>query len=372
MEVNGRAPELRAALLEGVPPLFSAATNGDAHGATVAIRRLLVRLRQFDPALADQLKQRIPHAADASVRSATPVSAAPRDSDSNLGLLKRITVDGAARPIVRPETGRSLDALIAEHRHAETLASSGLTPRSTALLVGPPGVGKTMACAWLAAELGLPLYQVELSGLISSYLGKTGQNLREVFDFARSNSVVVLLDEFDAVAKRRDDPADLGEVRRMVSVLLKEIEEWPGPSVLVAATNFESSLDAAVVRRFQLIVPMSVPGMTETADILLMHLSGLRPSSQVLKLAAELLAGYSGSDIRNVAVEVRRAVALQTGTTADEAMLTVLAGRASSTIARKKFARVAHVTLRASMSRLALLLGVSKATIHSYVQKEAK
>ena len=112
---------------------------------------------------------------------------------------------------------------------------------------------------------------MEIPALISSYLGRTGQNLREVFDFARANQVVVLLDEFDAVAKRRDDQADLGELRRVVSVLLKEIEEWPGPSVLVAATNGPELVDPAIFRRFQLVMRVEPPGEQEAGTILRMH-----------------------------------------------------------------------------------------------------
>src|SRR5690606_672144 len=104
----------------------------------------------------------------------------------------------------------------------------------------------------LAASLAIPLLQLELPSVLSSYLGRTGQNLRSVLDFARSNRVVLLLDEFDAVAKKRDDPRDLGELNRIVSVLLKDLEDWSGPSIVVAATNHEALIDPAIFRRFSM------------------------------------------------------------------------------------------------------------------------
>jgi hypothetical protein len=363
--------DLESLFLEGIPSLYRAAHVGDAHAATIALRRIIGRLRQINPALADQIKSRTPAVLGESIRSAaTPISIAPRDSDSNLGLLRQISIERVLRPIMQPDINAAFDEFVREHRSVERLAEQGLTPRSTMLLVGPPGVGKTMASAWLASELGLPLFQVELPALISSYLGKTGQNLRGIFDFARSNSVVLLMDEFDAVAKRRDDPADLGEVRRVVSVLLKEIEEWPGPSVIVAATNFAKSLDRAVIRRFQTVLTIEPPGVSEATSMLSMHLAAVSLSADVLRLSGEVLAGASGSDIRNVAVETRRSLALADNVTSDEAVLRVLASRANTIAMRRKFTRIAHRHLRSSsLTRLSNLLGVSRTTVHSYLKE---
>src|SRR5690554_3423190 len=157
------AADLASVVLEGVPPLFGAASAADAHAATVALRRLLGRLRQVDPTLADQLKLRIAAPTSEPLRSAAATFIAPQDGDSSFALLQRVSTDDGLTPVLTPDTTRVLTEFLLEHQSRDALAQEGLEPRSTMLLVGPPGVGKTMASAWLAAELRLPLFQVDLS-----------------------------------------------------------------------------------------------------------------------------------------------------------------------------------------------------------------
>jgi AAA+ superfamily predicted ATPase len=380
------------AFLESVPLLFAAAQSGDVHGAMVTVRRLLERLRSFDPGLAEALKSRLPRTGPATATrraqssqvvdmphpgpssshsvGTSQVVPAPHDRDTSAGLLRTIDSSLSMRPVMHAHEIANLDAFLHEHRQAQRLARAGLMPRSTLFLVGPPGVGKTMTAAWIARELAYPLYEVEIPALISSYLGRTGQNLREIFDFARSTTAVILLDEFDAVAKRRDDTTDLGEMRRIVSVLLKEIEEWPGPSVIVAATNHPELIDPAALRRFQTVVRVSAPGKAEAEEILRLHLEPLLPSRATMKLAAHLLESHSGSDIRDVAQESRRAVALDDRVSIEDAMLRALASRARTTADRRRYARAARA-LQPDMSfaMLGKWLGVSKATIHNYLME---
>jgi SpoVK/Ycf46/Vps4 family AAA+-type ATPase len=365
---------LGGVILEGVPPLYAAAQVGDSHAAMVAVRRLLERLRVVDPETADRLKALLPAGRGTATtfrRAAVgDLAQPPRDRDTSAGLLRNVSTADAPKPVMTAEQVQVLEGLLREHRETERLAQAGLAPRSTLFLVGPPGVGKTMTAAWLARELGAPLFELEIPSLISSYLGRTGQNLREVFDFARANPAVVLLDEFDAVAKRRDDATDLGEMRRIVSVLLKEIEEWPGPSVLVAATNHPDLIDPAIFRRFQVVVRVENPGEPETAAILKLHLGPLDLSLQTLQLATKLLAGRSGSDIRDAALETRRTAALDAALTPDEAMLRSLASRARTVSERRRYVRVARVVNpRVSSARLAEMLGVSRTTAFNYLRE---
>ena len=95
---------------------------------------------------------------------------------------------------------------------------------------------------------------------MSSFLGRTGNNVRNVLDFAKGVSCVFLLDEFDAIAKRRDDAVEVGELKRLVTVLLQEIDQWPASGLLIAATNHYNLLDPAVWRRFELVVGFPMPG----------------------------------------------------------------------------------------------------------------
>ncbi|NJN36652.1 MAG: glutamate-5-semialdehyde dehydrogenase [Nitrospiraceae bacterium] len=111
----------------------------------------------------------------------------------------------------------ALDALVSERREEIVLREAGLEPVRSAIFTGPPGVGKTLAARWVARALGRPLLILDLSAVMSSYLGRTGSNLRHVLDYAKSIDCVLLLDELDAIAKRRDDRGEIGELKRQPS-----------------------------------------------------------------------------------------------------------------------------------------------------------
>ena len=117
-------------------------------------------------------------------------------------------------------------------------------------------MGKTMAAQWVATQLGLPLAVLDLSSVMSSLLGKTGINLRHAFDYAKQSECVLLLDELDAIGKRRGDDSDVGE--RLVTVLLQQVDDWPDGAGLILG-NHPELLDAAVWRRFDLAVPFPEP-----------------------------------------------------------------------------------------------------------------
>jgi SpoVK/Ycf46/Vps4 family AAA+-type ATPase len=160
-----------------------------------------------------------------------------------------------------------LHRLTTEWSSRPVLQEAGLTPVHTVLLQGPPGVGKTLAARWLAQQLGLPLATLNISATISSYLGKTGQNITQAIEYARTTPCVLFLDEFDALGKRRDDQQDVGELKRVVNVLLQAVDSWNGPSLLVAATNFESLLDPAILRRFELSIRFPAPARAQISQL---------------------------------------------------------------------------------------------------------
>lgn len=313
--------------------------------------------------------------ADASVRKVTPVlgSPPPVDKDNNTSLVRAIDCTDASKPVLPTDEMDSLTSLLAEQRSSEKLLLAGLAPRATILLTGAPGVGKTMLAKWIAAELGLPLYQAELSSTISSYLGQTGQNIKELIDFQHINRVVLLLDEFDAIAKRRDDESELGELKRIVNVLLKELEDWHGPSLIIGATDPPALLDPAVHRRFHMTLSLALPNESRSMQILSLHLKPESLSEDLLTFAGILLAGHSGSAIRDIALNVRRDVCLNQETV-ENALLLKLAANTKTIEQRKLFCQMAAKVLPPKQKKersghLAKLLNVSKSTVHAYTAK---
>ena len=195
---------------------------------------------------------------------------------------------------------RDFDELIQERAQASELARAGIPLTRTVLLSGPPGVGKTVGATWLASQLGLPLVTISLAAVTSSYLGSSGRNLRAVFEYAKSGPCVLFLDEFDALAKRRDDESDIGELKRLVNVILVELDRWTGESLIVAATNHAQLLDPAVDRRFDRTIDFDLPAASERLNLLvgLASQSGSAESlNDVLDLMCAATDGQSCSDI---------------------------------------------------------------------------
>ena len=225
------------------------------------------RFRARQPALADAIAAALAQFRSGLSHASSPL---PADPESAAFLLRAEpnAVTPPPAPVLAPEAAREVARFVRERRAAERLLAAGFEPPRSLLLHGLPGTGKTMLARWLAAELGLPLATLDLAASISSLLGRTGLNLRRIFDYGRRAPCVLFLDEFDAVAKRRDDPSDLGELKRAVNVLLKEMEQWPSSSVLIAATNHPDLLDPAVFRRFDAVLALPLPGLAERETLL--------------------------------------------------------------------------------------------------------
>lgn len=223
----------------------------------------------------------------------------PTDRDEGLALVRSERVENAPKPFMPPLLDDAVQQFVRERQRSQELVSEGFAPPSSILLIGPPGTGKTMLAKWLASELKLPLLVQDLATSVSSFLGKTGLNLRRSFDYARAKPCLLLLDEFDAIAKRRDDSTEVGELKRIVNVLLKELEEWPLGSVLVAATNHPELLDPAIERRFNVVLHLPLPGEPERLALLEKTCGRFvdRLSQKLLAATAHVLDGSSGSDI---------------------------------------------------------------------------
>ena len=244
---------------QDVVKVMQLAAAGNASGSGALLRRLARKYRETAPTFAAAIVKTLRESPLRSAETGLAIDR-PIDTDSKLALLREEDpVVLITEPILDASTTASLQQITDEHRNSERLFELGLAPTRTALFVGAPGVGKTLAARWIARELGLPLLVLDLSSVMSSFLGRTGANVRRVLDYARSTPAVLLLDELDAVAKRRDDATEIGELKRLVTVLLQEIDSWPEGSLLLAATNHADLLDPAVWRRFEVVVNFELP-----------------------------------------------------------------------------------------------------------------
>ncbi|HUE78470.1 MAG TPA: ATP-binding protein [Sphingomicrobium sp.] len=184
----------------------------------------------------------------------------PVDQESRWDLLRIENAPHVSQvPVLSDSLAEQIDQIVLERQRASDLLKLDLEPSRTILFVGPPGVGKTLTAYWIAERLRKPLFVLDLASVMSSYLGKTGNNLRAVLEYAKANDGVLLLDEFDSLAKRRNDQTEVGELKRLVTVILQEIDRWPADRLLIAATNHGELLDPAIWRRFDAVVEFPMP-----------------------------------------------------------------------------------------------------------------
>lgn len=157
---------------------------------------------------------------------------------------------------------QELRGVIAEWTHRGRLSERGISPRTKLLFHGPPGCGKSLTAHALGNELGIPVFLVRFDAIIGAYLGQTAIHLRQLFRFAETTQCVLLLDELDALGKKRGNPLDVGELDRIVIALLQELEHAKPMGIIVGTSNLPKHLDRALWRRFDLDVYFTAPTKT--------------------------------------------------------------------------------------------------------------
>jgi SpoVK/Ycf46/Vps4 family AAA+-type ATPase len=229
-------------------------------------------------------------------------------SDTYSAVTRVESVSAPERPVLRRSVSAALDAIIEERLQAEALRRHRLEPTRSLLLTGAPGVGKTMSARYLAGTLGVPLISIDLASVMSSYLGETGRNLRRALDVARGIPCVFLIDEIDALAKHRSDVAEMGELKRLVNVLLLELERWPSQSLLVGATNHPELLDRAIWRRFDRVITLGRPGRRARRQLLerTMESHGRVATERALSITVAATEGSSAAALRQLARDAVR------------------------------------------------------------------
>jgi SpoVK/Ycf46/Vps4 family AAA+-type ATPase len=291
---------------EDVVRLARLALLGKKNDVQVFLRRLArrYRLTELGEELGSLLRENSSHS---SPLRGAEVEAMPVDLDSRLQLARsEYPVALEAEAIWDDHVQSQLEQIVSERTREAELYKADLQPTKSALFVGPPGVGKTLAARWLAHKLDRPLITLDLSAVMSSFLGRTGNNVRNVIDYAKGVDCVFLLDEFDAIAKRRDDAIEIGELKRLVTVLLQEIDNWPSSGLLLAATNHADLLDPAVWRRFEAIIEFPMPTLDQVAEAIRLKLGPENGAANWSRPLSRALIGLSYAEIERDLLRARR------------------------------------------------------------------
>lgn len=288
--------------------------KGDVRSIQLRANKIASQAKKTDPELSAEISKKVgalnaTRLAKQNSQTLTPSSKiSPVDTDSRLNLLKEehpAPIDDF--PALTPEIAAALHQIILERENTDLLISEGLSPARTIIFEGPPGVGKTLTARWLANTLNLPLLTLDLATVMSSFLGKTGNNIKSVLDYASSFPCVLFLDEFDAIAKRRNDESEVGELKRLVNVLLQSLDQWPHTSILVAATNHSELLDPAAWRRFDANIKFDNPSRESISE----YIVHLWPHIQWPSFVPQWLEGMSFSEIKKIILSAKKANLLE-------------------------------------------------------------
>ena len=208
--------------------------------------------------------------------------------------------------VLTSENRQQIEQIIREFLNWDVLMSNGVYPTRRVLFYGPPGCGKTLTASAIASEIGLPLLYVRFDAIISSYLGETAGNIRKIFDFVNGDSYVMLFDEFDAIARSRNDQYEHGEIKRVVNTFLQQIDSFKGRSLIIAATNFEQSLDYAIWRRFDNTLRFDLPDNDEKIRLFNLKLKQKKGSENIIVEFLPHMEHFSHSDVEQAAVTVMK------------------------------------------------------------------
>jgi SpoVK/Ycf46/Vps4 family AAA+-type ATPase len=301
------------------------AANGSQEDVRLYLAKLVRKYRANRPEFANRLDQALKATQTRSSgpsilrRNTAPMgsdASVPMDADSRLSLIRVFDdLAGLEAPILPKHLLEQIQNITQERLERERLASHGIRPTRSAILVGPPGVGKTLSARWIAFQVGKPLWVLDLTAVMSSLLGKTGSNLRAVFDHAKANEAVLLLDEIDAIAKRRSDESDVGELKRLVTAILQEVDAWPDSGLLLAATNHPELIDPALWRRFDAILSFEVADTVGIESAIQRFLGrDLEAFRPWISMLASSLQGSSLSDVERTITTLRRRLLLNRAT----------------------------------------------------------
>jgi len=234
--------------------------------------------------------------------------AIPVDKETSTPILEVILQDeeNCEMPVFNSAIQQAVKTIINEWKNFDKLIELDANPSRSCLIFGDPGTGKTMLAKWIAKSVGLPVVLAKLDGIISSFLGTSSRNIANLFRFANKYKCILLLDEFDALAKLRDDPQEIGEVKRIVNTLLQNLDIRSQNGFTIGITNHEKLLDPAVWRRFDAQIMLPHPSSSVRMEMLEKFIQPLDYSESELKFINWCMNDATGADIKKLTDWMKR------------------------------------------------------------------
>lgn len=307
----------RAAIADASPALRkqierlrdALAKDGDTKqsGALTSILTTADRSRELSPSRIERSKAQF---LGETLTRNTPV---PVDRETAAALAEVIFPSDiqSTAPLFNQTVSEAIGTIIEEWANFEALSEIDIRPSKTCLIFGAPGTGKTRLALWIAQQLDLPVVLVKLDGLVSSFLGTTARNIGNLFTFANRYRCILLLDEFDAIAKVRDDPQEVGEIKRVVNALLQNFDVRRDIGFTIGITNHPKLLDSAVWRRFEVQLEIPKPDFRMRQAIAAHFMPPVEAPDIHLRLISWFTEGATGAEVESLVRTYKKATTVR-------------------------------------------------------------
>lgn len=281
-----------------IPELVQSYIEKNNNSFEMTVLTLIRMLKKEDSNISAKLESILSNY-QSGVKSEKYLRSIPRNQEE-LHLIREVVPKNQFNDLIfSKEIEEDIQDILNSHLNKKMLLEHNLHPINKIILSGEPGTGKTSFAEALAHELDLPFYVIDLSAIFSRYLGNTGKNITSILEYIKNLHAVCLIDEFDAIGISRTSEDEIGEVKRVVNILLKELEDWDSECILLAATNNPELLDKAIWRRFDLKINMGTLNTKMRMSLWKKYLRG-EVSDEYILFLSEVIPKISPADIKSV------------------------------------------------------------------------